>query len=122
MSTVKTYRELKFWERTHRLVVRVHEVTRSFPKEELVNLTSMIRRTATMIGSLLVEGSNATVERESASPLQQSISATSQLEYQILLAHDLGYLDETTFDEITVEIYEVRRQMMTHLVRVRSLR
>ena len=119
---MKTYRELKFWERTHRLVVRVHEVTRSFPKEELVNLTSMIRRTATMIGSLLVEGSNATVERESASPLQQSISATSQLEYQILLAHDLGYLDETTFDELTVEVQELRRQLATQITRIRSLR
>ena len=119
---MKTYRELKFWERTHRLVVRIHEITRSFPKEELVNLTALIRRTATSIGSLLVEGSNAPVERESASPLQHSISATSQLEYQILLAHDLGYIDEATFDELTVELYEVRRMMMTHLVRVRSLR
>lgn len=60
-----------------------------------------------------MEGSNAPVERESASPLQHSISATSQLEYQILLAHDLGYIDEATFDELTVELYEVRRMMMT---------
>lgn len=119
---MKNYRELKFWDRTHKLIVRICEITRSFPKEELVNLTSLIRRTATTIGSHLVEGSNATVERESAVPLQSSIIATSQLEYQILLARDLGYLDETTFDELTTEIYEVRRLMNTHLVRVRSLR
>ncbi|MBL9084942.1 MAG: hypothetical protein JNK76_24270, partial [Planctomycetales bacterium] len=50
------------------------------------------------------------------------ITATSQLEYQILLAHDLGYLDGVTHEELTTEIYEVRRAMQTHLVRVRSLR
>jgi four helix bundle protein len=119
---MKNYRELKFWERTHKLVVRVHEVTRSFPKEELVNLTSIIRRTATTIGQHLVEGSNAPVERESSIPLQSAITATSQLEYQVLLAHDLGYVDGVTHEELTTEIYEIRRMMQTHLVRVRSLR
>ncbi|MGC3972419.1 MAG: four helix bundle protein [Pirellulales bacterium] len=119
---MRTYRELKFWDRTHKFVVRVHEVTRSFPKEELVNLTSLIRRTATTIGSHLVEGANSSVERESSIPLQSAIAATSQLEYQILLAHDLGYLDATTYEELTTEVYEVRRMMAAHLVRIRSLR
>ena len=81
-----------------------------------------IRRTATTIGQHLVEGANAPVERESSIPLQSAITATSQLEYQVLLAHDLGYLDGVTHEELTTEIYEIRRMMQTHLVRVRSLR
>ena len=119
---MKNFRELKFWDRAHKLVVRVYELTRAFPKEELVNLTAAMRRTAMNVTAPLVEGMAIGGDRESVSLVQNSIGASGLLEYQILLARDLGYLDETGYDELTTELLELRRQLHTHLVKVKSIR
>ena len=119
---MKTYRDLKFWDRIHRLVVRIHEITRSYPKEELVNLTSAMRRSATGIASAIVEGVALGSEREQVHLLQSAIGMTGQLEYHLLLSVDLGYLDDTTFDELTTELLDLRRQLLTHMVKVKTLR
>ena len=119
---MKTYRDLKFWHRIHRLVVRLCEVTRTFPKEELVNLTATMRTSATTFGSALVEGYAVGSEREQLALMQTSIGAGGRLEYQLLLARDLGYLDDATFDELTLELLDLRRQLTTHLIKVRTLR
>lgn len=119
---MKTFRDLKFWDRIHRLVVRIYEITRAYPKEELVNLTSTMRKSATVIGSAIVEGVALGSEREQLNLLHAAIGATGQLEYQLLLSVDLGYLDDTTFDEITTELLDLRRQLLTHMVKVKTLR
>jgi four helix bundle protein len=118
---VKSYRDLKFWDRLHQLVVRIHEITRSFPKEELVNLTATMRRTAISIPAALVEAYATISERAQLQLLQSAIAATGQLEYQLLLSRDLGYLDETTHDELITELLDMRKQMSTHSVKVKSL-
>ena len=119
---MKTYRDLKFWDRAHKLVVRVYELSRAFPKEELVNLTAAMRRTAMSVTAPLVEGMAVGGDRESIPLVQNAIGATGLLEYQILLARDLAYLDETGFDELTTELLELRRQLQTHLVKLKSIR
>jgi four helix bundle protein len=121
MRAVKTFRDLKFWERVHQFVVRIHEVTRSYPKEELVNLTATMRRTAITIASNIVEGYAAVNERAQLQMLQTSVAATGQLEYQLLLSRDLGYLDETTYDALTTELLDLRKQLSTHSVKVKTL-
>lgn len=119
---MKSFRDLKFWDRTHKLVVRVYEVSRAFPKEELINLTAQIRRCVTSIGSLLVEGVAVAGEREPTSHVQNAIAATGQLEYLILLSRDLGYMDDTIYQELTAETIELRRLLLAHLVKIRTLR
>ena len=119
---MKTFRDLKFWDRIHRLVVRVYEVTRNYPKEELINLTATMRRTATTMGSAIVEGAALGGEREQLHFLQTAVGASGQLEYQLLLSLDLGYIDNTIYDELTTELLDLRRQLMTQSVKVRSLR
>src|SRR5688572_6534620 len=109
-ARVKSYRDLKFWDRAHRLVVRVYELSRAFPKDELINLTATIRRSAMNVTAPLVEGLAIGSERESIPLVQNAIGASGLLEYQLLLARDLDYIDETAFDELTTDVLEVRRQ------------
>lgn len=119
---MKSFRDLKFWDRIHRLVVRVYEITRAYPKEELVNLTATMRRTATSIGAAVVEGFAVGSDREQWQLLQNAVGATGQLEYQLLLSADLGYLDEVTYEELNTELLDLRRHLVTHLVKVKTLR
>lgn len=119
---MKSFRDLKFWERAHHLVVRIYEVSRNFPKEELVNLTASMRRAATTTASSLVEGLALGTDRDQVHLAQAAIGATGQLEYQLLLARDLGYLDATAYEELNTETLELRRQLVTHLVKVKAIR
>lgn len=119
---MKSFRDLKFWERAHRLVVRTYEVTRNFPKEELVNLTAAMRRSSLAMASALVEGAALGTDRDQAQLTQNSIGANGQVEYQLLLARDLGYLDDTTYEELVGETLELRRQLVTHLMKLKTIR
>ncbi len=118
---MKSYRDLKFWDRAHRLVLRTFELTRSFPKEELVSLTQTMRRTAMTITSSLVEGFALGNERETIGLVQNAIGASGQFEYQVVLAHDLGYLPDDQYQQLTDEIIEIRRQLASHLIRIQSM-
>lgn len=118
---MKSFRELKFWDRIHALVVRVHEVTRNFPKEELVNLTATMRRTATSMAAAIVEGAALGNDRQQLTLLQTAIGLSGQLEYQLLLSHDLSYLDDATYEELQVELLDLRKQLSTHSVKVKTM-
>ena len=119
---MKSFRDLKFWDRTHRFVVRTYDVTRSFPREELVNLTASIRRTATAIGTALVEAFAVGAERDSTTCFQEAAARTGELEYQLLLAHDVGYLDDAIYEELNTELLELRRQIASQMTKSKALR
>ena len=54
--------------------------------------------------------------------MQNAIAATGQLEYLVLLSRDLGYMDEAAYQELTTETIELRRLLVSHLVKIRTLR
>jgi four helix bundle protein len=118
---MKSFRELKFWDQAQGLVRRVHELTRDFPRDEQLHLTAVMRRTAWGITSPLVE-MFALPEQDGQGFVRGSISASGQLEYQMLLARDLGYVEAAACDSVTAEIVQVRKQLATHLMKLRPLR
>jgi len=46
---MRDFRELKVWEKSHRLVLLVYKATSLFPKSEIYGLTSQARRAAASI-------------------------------------------------------------------------
>lgn len=106
------YKQLAVWQKAHRLAVEIYQVTMSFPKEELYSLTSQIRRAAISIPSNIVEGSGRGYDKEFIRFLQIAIGSTNEVEYQFLLAHDLGFVDTAVHQQISLQIIEVRRMLI----------
>ncbi len=48
---MKDFRDLRVWERSHKLTLDIYRITASFPKHELYGLTSQIRRCSASIGA-----------------------------------------------------------------------
>ena len=89
---MQNFKTLKVWEKSHELTLAVYKATANFPKDELYGLTSQIRRACASIPANIAEGCGRTGKAELARFLQVAMGSASELEYHLLLAHDLGLL------------------------------
>lgn len=90
---MRDFRQLQVWDKAHQLTLLIYEATLKFPREELYGLTSQIRRAAVAIPANIAEGCGKDTELELARYMQISMGSASELEYHLLLARDLRYLD-----------------------------
>ena len=89
----RPHEKLDVWRESMRLVKLVYAATQSFTKEEIFGLTAQMRRCAVSIPSNIAEGSARASRRELAQFLNVAKGSLSELETQMLIAADLGYLD-----------------------------
>lgn len=108
---MRDFHELKVWEKAHRLVVSVYQVTHGFPTAERFGLTLQVRRAAISVPSNIAEGCGRASERELARFLDIAAGSTSEVEYHLLLARDLGYVDEDTAHKLSRQVSEVKRML-----------
>ena len=86
------HRELRVWQNAMSLVRDVYTVTKAFPIEEQFGLISQLRRAAVSVPSNIAEGAARTSKREFAQFLSVARGSLAEVETQILIAKDLGYL------------------------------
>ncbi|MBN1454516.1 MAG: four helix bundle protein [Anaerolineales bacterium] len=108
---MRDFRKIQVWERAHRFTLQVYKITSSFPKDELYGLTSQMRRAAVSIPSNLAEGCGRDTQAELARFVHIAGGSASELEYQLILAHDLGYIGDELYPELNSEINEIKRML-----------
>jgi len=104
---MKTHKDLEVWKMAMEMVTKTYTLTRTFPKEELYGLTYQIRRSAVSIPSNIAEGAGRNSSKEFLQFIYIATGSLSELETQIIIAHNLGYLNndqkqdmETIFSNI----------------------
>ncbi len=117
---MKDFRSLQVWEKAHSLTLKVYNVTASFPKEELYGLTSQIRRSSSSIPTNIAEGCGRSSDAELARFMQISLGSASELEYQLLLVHDLNYLDDEMHTELHENVTEVKRMLTSFIKKLKK--
>jgi len=115
---MKDFRRLQVWEKAHALTLQVYKSTKSFPSEERFGLTSQMRRAAASIPANIAEGCGRDGDPEFARFLQMAMGSATELEYHLLLAHDLEFLDKKQYDELAGSIDEVKRMLATLIRKV----
>lgn len=113
---MQDFRNLKIWEKSHLLTIEIYNLTRPFPKEEVYGLTSQIRRAAVSIPANIAEGCVKGSDIEFGRFLKIALGSASELEYHILLAKELNYLNNSDYDSLSPKVIEVKR-MLTVLVK-----
>jgi four helix bundle protein len=84
--------ELQAWQESRKLVSTIYRITQGFPKEEMFGLTAQMRRASVSIPSNIAEGVARTGSREYAQFLNVARGSVSELETQLFIACDLGYI------------------------------
>ena len=108
---MKDFRNLQVWEKAHQLTLAMYRATVSFPTEERYGLTSQLRRGATSIASNIAEGCGRGTDPDFARCLDIAVGSASEVEYQLLLAHDLELLDPQLFHGLSARVIEVKRML-----------
>jgi four helix bundle protein len=110
---------MKVWQSSHRLVLAVYSATGIFPREETYGLTAQLRRCCASIPANIAEGCGRSGEAELGRFMVIAMGSASELEYHLLLAHDLGYLGTQDYQELSQRTGEVKRMLSTLITRVR---
>jgi four helix bundle protein len=116
---VRNFREIKVWQKAHRFVLEIYRRTQEFPVEERFGLTIQLRRAATSIASNIAEGCGRNSEKDFARFLSIAAGSASEVEYQLLLARDLGYLPDNACKHLDAQVNEVKR-MLNSFIRTLS--
>ena len=119
---MQDYRRLKVWQKAHELALAVYEATARFPREEVYALTSQIRRAAASVPSNIVEGCGRSSNAELMRFLYIALGSANEVEYQLLLARDLGFLQPEAHDRLSADAVEVKRMLSALIVKLRSSR
>jgi four helix bundle protein len=117
---MQDFRKLGIWKKSHLLTLDVYKITSKFPKEEQYGLTSQIRRSCVSLSSNIVEGCGREGKTEFQRFLQISMGSLYELEYQLLLAHDLGFMDLPTYDGFNDKVNEIRKMMLSFVIKLKS--
>ena len=108
---LKNYKELKVWQRSYQLCLDIYKITKGFPKEERYGLTSQIRRAAVSVPSNIAEGYGRKTTPEYIRFLYIAYGSNCELETQILLSGDLGYIETGKLEILKEGIGEVERML-----------
>ncbi len=117
---MQDYRKLNVWHRSHQLTLAVYRATASFPREELYGLISQARRCAASVPANIAEGCGRDKNGDFARFLDIAAGSASELEYHLLLARDLSFLDDSQYGPLSNEVGEIKHMLASLARKVRS--
>jgi four helix bundle protein len=104
-------KDLEVFKKSHKFTLRIYEITKSFPREELSGLASQMKRAAYSINSNLMEGGAKGSNNEYARFILISRGSVSELTYQLELARDLKYITDVEFNELSDESDQIGKML-----------
>jgi len=119
---MKDFRTLKVWEKAHALTLAIYKSTEGFPKQEMYALTNQIQRAAVSIPANIAEGCGKDSDAELKRYFLISMGSASELEYLLLLAHDLGYLPENTYQGMNNDLVQIRKMLNAFIQTLKASR
>jgi|ERR1700678_33970 four helix bundle protein len=117
---MKDLRRLRVWEKVHGLTLDIYRVTARFPREEMYGLTSQMRRCSASMGANIAEGCGKQGNNELHRFLYIASGSASELDYHLLLARDLMYLNEKDYQRMDQSLAEARRMLTALLQKVNT--
>ena len=108
---MKNHKDLIVWQKSMDHVAAIYVATKAFPKEELFGIVSQMRRAAVSIPSNIAEGYGRLYDKETVKFLSNALGSASELETQLIISKDLGYLLIEDFRKLINQIEEIIRML-----------
>jgi four helix bundle protein len=110
-GTVKDYRDLIVWRKSIDLVKRVYALTHRFPQFETYALADQLRRAVVSIPSNIAEGQSRRTGGDFRQFIHVALGSAGEVDTQVVIAHELGYITLAEANDTAFCIAEVRRML-----------
>lgn len=121
MTKITSYKELTVWQKSYKLTREIYSITETFPKKEDFFLTSQMGRCSLSVPSNIAEGYRRNHRKEFIQFLQIAYGSASELEMQLLLTKDVGYIDNEKYIECDSLLTAVLKMLNVMLVKIKSV-
>ena len=102
-NTIRSFTDLNTWKEGHLLALTIYKMTKLFPSNENFGLTNQIQRAAVSITSNIAEGFYRHSNKEKIQFYYISLGSLTEVQNQLLISRDLGYIDPSLFNEIAAK-------------------
>jgi len=105
------HEKLDVWRLAKVMAKTIYELTAQFPRSECYGLTDQLRRAGVSVMSNLAEGSARTSRRDQGHFYQLAYSSLMEVDAQLQLAVDLGFLTPERYDELRLPASELANKV-----------
>jgi len=115
---IKSFTDLIAWQKAHTLVLLIYKITDKFPQKEIYALRAQITRAVVSISSNIAEGFSRGYRKEKTYFYRTALGSLTEVQDQLLVAKDLGYIDKTSFLEVanlTIEVSKLLNGLIKSL-------
>ena len=116
----RNYKELKVWELSHDLIIKMYKITKSFPKSEWHGLIPQMRRSAVSIAANIVEGAGRNGQKEYIHFLQIALSSAGELDYYIYLVKELEYIQINLYEDLKNNCQQIMKMLNGLIQRIKK--
>ncbi|MCI0395592.1 MAG: four helix bundle protein [Chloroflexi bacterium] len=109
---MQDFRQLQVWQKSHAIVLAIYQATQAFPPSEMYGLTNQLRRSSTSIPTNIAEGCGRGSDAGFVRFLHFAVGSANEVEYQLLLAHDIGYLNQAVYQQLNQQTAEIKRMLI----------
>ncbi|PZU91157.1 MAG: four helix bundle protein [Chryseobacterium sp.] len=105
------FKELIVWQKSIDLVTEIYRITEKFPSNEIYGLTSQLRRAAVSVPSNIAEGNTRRSKADYLQFLRIARGSCSEIETQIIISKNLGFVDVDIFETLNFNIIEISKMI-----------
>lgn len=117
---MREFKKMEVWQKSRRLTVAIYSLTDTFPKKEQFRLTDQLCRAVVSIASNIAEGASRRSETDFHRFLEIALGSTNEVECHLIIAYDLGYVDEALFTRLSDDVNHTRATLLNYMKSVRS--
>jgi four helix bundle protein len=112
MKLKHNFKNLKVWQKSVDLAVKVYDISQSFPSEERFGITSQMRRSSVSVPSNIAEGTAKNTSKFFSNSLNISLGESFELETQAIIANRVGILKNDAFKDLDSDIDEIQKMII----------
>lgn len=110
---MRDFKKLNVWKTAYDFCLQIYEATARFPIAEQYGLTQQLRRASVSISSNIAEGCGRGSNPDFLRFLYHALGSAKECENQLMLAKDLGYLQQTTCDNLLTTLTSIQKQLIS---------
>lgn len=117
---MREFKKMEVWQKSRRLTIAIYSLTDTFPPKERFRLTDQLCRAVVSIAANIAEGASRKSQADFYRFLEIALGSANEVECHLIIAHDLGYVNDSQFTALNNEVNHTRATLLNYMKSVRS--